>query len=132
MNKQNNCPCVVCNVEAALLDSFSTQTARNHFKALASNYPVLSHFQSPLEAVAKLHEQGESVNHDAGNQILHGAQDIVRTAQDGHVDDALHKLSDLQKMVDELVQTGKITSASRAAAIRNAVHALGQTLQTAP
>ncbi len=71
MNKENNCPCVVCNVEAALLDSFSTQTARNHFKALASNYPVLSHFQSPLEAVAKLHEQGEAVNHDAGNQILH-------------------------------------------------------------
>jgi hypothetical protein len=71
MNKENNCPCVVCNVEAALLDSFSTQTARNHFKALACNYPVFSHFQSPLDAVAKLHEQGEAVNHDAGNQILH-------------------------------------------------------------
>ena len=77
-------------------------------------------------------EQAGQVNPGGGNQILHGAQDIVRTAQDRHVDDALHKLSDLQKMVDELVQTGKITSASRAAAIRNAVHALGQTLQTAP
>jgi hypothetical protein len=68
----------------------------------------------------------------AGNQILHRAQDIVRTAQDGHVDDALHKLSDLQKKVDELVAMGKITSASRAAAIRNAIQALGQALQTAP
>lgn len=71
MNKENNCPCVVCNVEAALLDALSTKTARNHFKALASNYPVFSHFQTPLDAVAKLHEQGETVNHDAGNQILH-------------------------------------------------------------
>lgn len=70
MNKENNCQCVVCNVEAALLDSFSTQTTRDHFKALARNYPVFSHFQSPLDAVAKLHEQGESVNHDAGNQTI--------------------------------------------------------------
>jgi len=71
MSKENNCPCVVCNVEATLLDSFSTQTARNQFKALACSYPVFSHFQSPLDAVAKLHEQGEAVNHDAGNQILY-------------------------------------------------------------
>jgi DNA-directed RNA polymerase specialized sigma24 family protein len=71
MNKENNCQCVVCNVEEALLDSFSTQRARNHFKALASNYPVFNHFRSPLDAVAKLHEQGEAVNHHAGNQILH-------------------------------------------------------------
>jgi DNA-directed RNA polymerase specialized sigma24 family protein len=77
MNKENNCPCVVCNVEAALLDSFSTQTTRNQFKALASNYPVFSHFQSPLDAVAKLHEQGEAVNHDAGNRILHAVIQAV-------------------------------------------------------
>lgn len=60
MNKKNNCKCVVCNVEEALLDSFSTQKARTHFKALASNYPVLNHFSSPLDAVAKLHEQGKA------------------------------------------------------------------------
>src|SRR5438445_13792866 len=84
MNKQNNCPCVVCNVEAALLDSFSTQTARNHFKALASNYPVFSHFQSPLDAVAKLHEQGEAVNHDAGNQILRA---VIRAGSGKGFDD---------------------------------------------
>jgi hypothetical protein len=58
MNKENNCQCVVCNVEAALLDSFRTQTTRKHFKALATNYPVFSQFHSPLAAVAKLHEQG--------------------------------------------------------------------------
>ncbi|PYX39811.1 MAG: hypothetical protein DMG83_27910, partial [Acidobacteria bacterium] len=71
MNKQNNCPCVVCNVEAALLDSFSTQTARNHFQALASNYPVLNHFSSPVDLVSHLHEQGDTANHNAGSEILH-------------------------------------------------------------
>ena len=71
MNKENNCQCVVCNVEAALLDSFSTQTARNHFQALASNYPVLSHFSSPVDLVAHLHEQGGTANHNAGSETLH-------------------------------------------------------------
>src|SRR5207253_7101052 len=71
MNKQNNCPCVVCNVEAALLDSFSTQTARNHFQALASNYPDLSHFSSPVDLLAHLHEQGGTANHNAGSETLH-------------------------------------------------------------
>jgi hypothetical protein len=70
MNKENNCQCVVCNVEAALLDSFSTQTARNHFKALANNYPILSHFESPLDVVTKLRRQGDPASQDAGNQIL--------------------------------------------------------------
>jgi hypothetical protein len=60
MSKENNCQCVVCNVEAALLDSFSTQTARNHFKALANNYPGLNHLESPLDVVTKLRRQGEA------------------------------------------------------------------------
>lgn len=80
MNNWNNCQCVVCHVEEALLDSFSTQTARNHFKALSSNYPVLSHFSSPLDAVAKLHERGEAVNQQAGNQILHA---VIHAISDG-------------------------------------------------
>src|SRR5437660_393850 len=35
MNKENNCQCVVCQVEESLLNSLSTQTARTHFQALA-------------------------------------------------------------------------------------------------
>jgi hypothetical protein len=70
MSKENNCQCVVCNVEAALLDSFSTQTARNHFKDLAEDYPVLKHVESPLDAISKLQRQGEAVSHDVKNQIL--------------------------------------------------------------
>ena len=70
MNKENNCRCVVCQVEQSLLDSLSTQTARNHFKALASNYPVLNHFTSPIALVSHLHEQGDAVNHNAGSEIL--------------------------------------------------------------
>src|SRR5215470_16219776 len=71
MHNENNCKCVVCNVEAALLGSFSTQIARNHFKALASNYPVLNHFSSPIDLIAQLHAQGEAANHEAGNKVLH-------------------------------------------------------------
>jgi len=71
MNKENNCPCAVCNVEAALLDSFSTQSARIHFQALATNYPVLNHFSSPLELVEHLHEQNGTANQNAGSEILH-------------------------------------------------------------
>src|SRR5437870_1605678 len=59
MNKQNNCQCVVCNVEQSLLDSLSTQTARTHFKALANSHPVLNHLESPLDVVTKLRRQGE-------------------------------------------------------------------------
>src|SRR5215469_15351236 len=70
MHNENNCRCVVCNVEAALLDSFSTQIDRNHFKALVNSYPVLSHFNSPIDLIAQLHAQGEAANHDAGNKVL--------------------------------------------------------------
>lgn len=71
MYKENNCQCVVCKVEQELLTKLNTQTARNHFKALATNYAVPNHLSSPLEVVAQLHRQGGRMNHDPGNQILH-------------------------------------------------------------
>jgi len=71
MHSENNCKCVVCNVEAVLLGSFSTQTARTHFKALARNYPALSHFMLPTDLLAHLRDRREAVTHDSGNQILH-------------------------------------------------------------
>jgi len=77
MNKEKNCHCVVCTVEAALLDSLSTQTARNHFIALANNYPVFRHFHCPLDALATLHEQAGAADHDPGNQILHAVVNAV-------------------------------------------------------
>jgi len=84
MNKENNCQCVVCTVEAVLLDSFSTQTARNHFKDLAENYPGLKHVESPRDAISTLQRQGEAVRHDVKNQILHA---VVHAASDKTFED---------------------------------------------
>lgn len=79
MQNENDCQCVICNVETALLGSFSTQTARNHFKTFTSNYPVLSHLTSPIDLVTHLHEQGEAVDHGAGKGILHTLIHTVST-----------------------------------------------------
>ena len=79
MSKENNCRCVVCQVEQNLLDSLSTQKARTHFQALASNHPILSHFDSPTDVIAQLHEHEdvEIVNHIAWNAILHALVDSI-------------------------------------------------------
>ena len=79
MNKENKCQCVVCQVEQSLLDSLSTQTARIHFQALANNHPILSHFDSPADVIAQLHEHEEAgiVNHIAWNGILHALVDSI-------------------------------------------------------
>ena len=79
MSKENNCQCVVCQVEQSLLDSLSTQTARTHFQALASNHPILNHFDSPADVIAQLHEheEAEIVNHIAWNGILHALVDSI-------------------------------------------------------
>jgi DNA-directed RNA polymerase specialized sigma24 family protein len=77
MNKENNCSCVVCKVEHELLDSLSTQTARNHFLALARNYPVLSHFQSPIDVLVRLHDHSEAANHHNWNAILHAVVSMI-------------------------------------------------------
>jgi hypothetical protein len=76
-NKENNCTCVVCQVERSLIDSLSTQTARIHFQALAANHSVLNHFDSPADVIARLHEheQVEADNHNAWNGILHAVVD---------------------------------------------------------
>lgn len=79
MYKENNCECVVCKVEQELLKILNTQTSRNHFKALASDYPVSNDLGSPLEVVAQLHQQSEAVNHGRGNQILHS---LIRAVSD--------------------------------------------------
>ena len=86
MPKENNCRCVVCQLERSLLNSLSTQTARTHFQALAHNYPILNHFDSPADVIAQLHEHErvELVNHKAWNGILHALVDSIanRTAED--------------------------------------------------
>jgi len=86
MSKENNCRCVVCQVERDLLDSLSTQRARIHFQALASNYPVLNHFDSPTGVIARLHEheEVEAANHIAWNGILHA---LVDSIADGTADE---------------------------------------------
>ena len=79
MQKENNCGCVVCQVERSLLDSLSTQTARTHFQALARNHSILNHFDSPADVIAQLHEheRTEAVNHKAWNGILHALVDSI-------------------------------------------------------
>jgi hypothetical protein len=51
MPKENNCRCVVCEIERSLLNSLSTQIARTQFQALARNYPILNHFDSPADGI---------------------------------------------------------------------------------
>jgi DNA-directed RNA polymerase specialized sigma24 family protein len=86
MPKENNCRCVVCHVERSLLNSLSTETARTHFQALARNYPILNHFDSPADVIAQLHrhERVELVNHKAWNGILHALVNSLadRTAEE--------------------------------------------------
>src|SRR5262249_58021211 len=86
MTKENNCTCVVCQVEHSLLDSLSTQTARTHFKALASNYSILNHFDSPVDVIERLHEheQVETDNHNAWDGIVHAVVNAIanRTTED--------------------------------------------------
>jgi serine/threonine protein kinase len=97
-----------------------------------SSPPNVAQALANLTEVVTAGEQAGQVDPGGGDDILHRAQDIVRKAQAGHLDDALHKLSELQMKVNQLVQMGKITSASRAAAIRNAVQALGQAVRRSP
>lgn len=79
MFKENNCCCVVCQVERSLLNSLSTQTGRTQFQALARTYPILNHFDSPAAVIAQLHEHSrvELVNHKAWNGILHALVDSI-------------------------------------------------------
>ena len=62
-----------------MLNSLSAQTARTHFQALARNYPILNHFDSPTDVIAQLHEHErvEHVNHKAWNGILHALVDSI-------------------------------------------------------
>ncbi len=84
--KENNCQCGVCQVEHDLLDSLSTQTARIHFQALAANHPILTHFDSPTDVIARLHDHGqvETENHNGWNEILHALVSSLadRTTED--------------------------------------------------
>jgi hypothetical protein len=86
MVKENNCCCVVCQVERSLLNSLSTQTARTHFQALARNHAALEHFDSPVDVIAQLHEHErvEAANHNAWNGILHALVESIadRTAEE--------------------------------------------------
>jgi len=79
MQKENNCRCVICDVERSLLNSLSTQTARTHFQALARNHSILNHFDSPADVIVKLHEHErvELVNHKAWNGILHALVESI-------------------------------------------------------
>ena len=79
MQKENNCRCVVCDVERSLLTSLSTQTARTHFQALARNHSILNHFDSAADVIVQLHEheRTEAANHKAWNGILHALVDSI-------------------------------------------------------
>ena len=79
MPKENNCQCLICQVEQNLLDFLSTQIARTHFRGLANKYPILSHFDSPAALIAQLHEHKDVgvANHIACNAILHALVDTI-------------------------------------------------------
>lgn len=77
---KNHSGCLVCEVERNLLDSLSTETARTQFEALARKYIILSHFHSPADVIAQLHEHAERPNHLACNGILHAVVDSITTS----------------------------------------------------
>ena len=77
MFRENNCCCVVCQVERSLLNSLSTQASRTQFQAVARTYPILNHFDSPADVIAQLHGQAEPANHEAWNEILHALLDCI-------------------------------------------------------
>jgi hypothetical protein len=79
MQRENNCRCVVCDVERSLLNSLSTQTARTHFQALVRNHSILNHFNSPADVIVQLHEheRTEAVNHKAWSGILHALVESI-------------------------------------------------------
>src|ERR1700739_5182812 len=79
MSKENNCCCVVCQVDRSLLNPLSTQTARPPFQALARNYAILNHSDSPADVIVQLHEheRTEAVNHKAWNGILHALVESI-------------------------------------------------------
>ena len=89
--------------------------------------PTLAQALARLTEVVTVGEQASQVDSSAGDDLLRRAQDIVRTAQDGHGQDVEHKFADLQKKVDELASKGKITGSSQAS-IRQAVQSLGEAL----
>src|SRR5690242_21507085 len=80
--KEKNCQCAICQIEHDLLDSLSTQTARIHFQALASNHQILNQFDSPADLLAQLreHQPVEVVNSNAWNAILRA---LVNSIADG-------------------------------------------------
>src|SRR6266545_4017882 len=69
--------------------------------------PTLAQALAKLTEVVTAGEQAGQVDSSAGDDLLRRAQDIVRTAQDGHGPDAEHKFADLQKKVDEQASKGK-------------------------
>jgi ribosomal protein S20 len=56
----------------------------------------------------------------AAEDLLHGAEDVIRAVEEGHADDAREKLADLDHKADELIRKGKI-SPPAAAQVRQAL-----------
>ncbi len=94
--------------------------------------PTVAQALADLTNVVTEGERQGEVDHGAGDDILHRAQDAARASQDGHSEDAAKKLSELDRKVDELVEKGKITSEGRADAIREAIAALAGALGVSP
>jgi len=67
----------------------------------------------------------------AGDALLHAAEDMLHAYQDGHVDDALKRVDQMQKKVDQFAGKGQIASDAEAASIQQAITAFANAMQRA-
>jgi serine/threonine-protein kinase len=96
--------------------------------------PATSSVQTAVANLANVLSQGVSagaISDKAAQDVLHQVGDAVHAYQDGKLDDALKKLSDLDAKIDKAAQHGDV-SAAYAGDLKQAVEALAAAMQAQP
>jgi serine/threonine protein kinase len=96
--------------------------------------PATSSVQTAVANLANVLSQGVSagaISDKAAQDVLHQVGDAVHAYQDGKLDDALKKLSDLEAKIDKAAQHGDV-SAAYAGDLKQAVEALAAAMQAQP
>ena len=96
--------------------------------------PATSSVQDAVDNLAAVLRQGVSsgaISDKATQDVLHHAGDALHDYQEGKLDDALKKLSDLDSKIDQAAQHGDV-SADYAAQLKQAVDTLAAAMQAEP
>lgn len=62
MLENHGCVCLICRVERELILILNQQASRARFRKLATDFPALNAFTSPLELLTHLHGRAASTN----------------------------------------------------------------------